>query len=57
MPNEYRSDMTHFETPEATKIIGDRIVSVICGTLDIDAKDVNIEEFVPEKFTEWQIGY
>ena len=57
MPKEYRSDMTHFDTPEATKIIGDRIVSVICGVLDIDSKDVNINEFVPEKFTDWQIGY
>ena len=57
MPREYRSDMTHFDTPEATKIIGDRIVSVICELLDIDAKDVNIDEFVPEKFTDWQIGY
>ena len=57
IPAEYRSDMTHFDTPEATKIIGDRIVSVICDILEIEAKDVNIAEFTPEKFTDWQIGY
>lgn len=57
MPAEYRSDMTHFDTPEATKIIGDRIVSVICDILDIDSKDINIDNFVPEMFTEWQIGF
>ena len=30
--------------------MGDRVLSVICGELGIDARDVNIENFVPEKY-------
>ena len=57
MPKEYRYDMTHFDTPQGTKLIGDRIVSVICDMLDIESNEVNIDEFTPEKFSEWQIGF
>ena len=56
LPDEYRSVQTHFATPIGTKLLGDRVVSVICRQLGIDAKDVKIENFSLEKFTEEQLG-
>ena len=55
-PEVCRSDMTHFNTPEGRKIMGDRVLSVICGELGIDARDVNIENFVPENYSTKNIG-
>lgn len=57
IPKEFRSDMTHFYTPEGTKLIGDRVLSVICNLLDINAQDVNVEDFSIEKLSVKQIGY
>ena len=34
-----------------------RVVSYICNALDIEAGDVNIENFVPEKYDDKTIGY
>jgi len=57
-PLEIRGDdPTHFYTPKGTKLIGDRVLSYICGELDISAGDVNIESFVPEKYDKKTIGY
>ena len=57
-PLEIRAgDPTHFYTPEGTKLIGDRVVSYICNELGIEAGDVNIEDFVPEKYDVKTIGY
>ena len=57
-PDEIRAgDPTHFYTPEGTKLIGDRVLSYICGELDISASDVNLENFVPEKYDDKAIGY
>ena len=50
-------DPTHFYTPEGTKLIGDRVLSMICGELQIDAKEVKLENFVPEKYDDKTIGY
>lgn len=57
-PLEIRNgDPTHFYTPEGTKLIGDRVLSYICGELGIDAKEVKLENFVPEKYDDKTIGY
>ena len=57
-PIEIRNgDPTHFYTPEGTKLIGDRVLSYICGELGIKASDVNLENFVPEKYDNSIIGY
>ena len=57
-PLEIRAgDPTHFYTPEGTKLIGDRVLSIICGELEISASDVNLENFVPEKYDDKTIGY
>jgi len=46
MPESYHSDMTHFNTKEATKQIGDQILQLICKDLDISAEEIQIEDFV-----------
>ncbi|MBQ8409687.1 MAG: SGNH/GDSL hydrolase family protein [Clostridia bacterium] len=57
-PMEIRDgDPTHFYTPAGTKLIGDRVLSVICGELGIDAGEVKLENFVPEQYDEKSIGY
>lgn len=57
-PLEIRAgDPTHFYTPEGTKLIGDRVLSIICGELEFSASDVNLENFVPEKYDDKTIGY
>ncbi len=52
-----RSDATHFNTPEGRKLLGDRVLSVICAELEISAKEINIENFVPENYTDKNIGF
>ncbi len=57
-PLEVRAgDPTHFYTPEGTKLIGDRVLSYICGELEIAASEVNLKDFVPEKYDDKTIGY
>ena len=57
-PDEIRAgDPTHFYTPEGTKLIGDRVLSYICGELGISAGEVKLEGFVPEKYDDKTIGY
>ena len=57
IPSEYRSDMTHFNTPQGTKLIGDRVISVICELINIDAAQVKTEDFVLEKFSDKSLGF
>jgi len=57
LSENYYSDKTHFNTPAATKLIGDRVLSVICAELGIEAGEVKLESFVPEKYDEKNIGY
>lgn len=55
-PEEYHSDMTHYYTDAGTALIGGKVLSVICGALQIDAKDVNLENFCPEQYSAANIG-
>ncbi|MBO7214578.1 MAG: SGNH/GDSL hydrolase family protein [Clostridia bacterium] len=57
LPNSYRSDWVHFYTPEATEIIGGRVLSIICELLGIKASEINIENFEPERYSNKNIGY
>ena len=57
IPPEYRSDMTHFNTPKGTEYMGKRVVSVICRELGISPTDINLESFDPEAYTDENIGY
>ena len=56
-PDSYHSDSVHFYTDEGTALIGGRVLAVICEELGIDAADVNIESFEPEKYSKDNIGY
>ena len=38
-------------------MMGKRVLSVICGELDISAEDVKLEDFVPETYSKSNIGY
>lgn len=57
LPDNYRSDWVHFYTPEGTEAIGGRVLSIICGLLDISADKVNIKDFKPESYSKSNIGY
>ena len=57
LPDSYRSDWVHFYTPEGTETIGNRVLSVISDLLDITADSINIENFIPEKYSDSNIGY
>ena len=56
LPDVCRSDATHFNTPEGRKALGDKVLSVLCAELEIDANEVDIESFVPEAYGEKKIG-
>lgn len=56
-PREYHSDATHYYTEKATELIGGKVISVICRELGINASDVNIENFEPERYSSDKIGY
>lgn len=57
-PLEIRNgDPTHFYTPEGTKLIGDRVLSHICGELSILASEITLDDLVPEKYDSKTIGY
>lgn len=56
-PESYHSDSVHYYTDEGTKLIGDKVLSVICGELGISASEVNVENFEPERYSKDNIGY
>ena len=56
-PEEYHSDGVHYRTMEGTAAIGGKVISVLCRELGIEASEVNIENFEPEKYSEANIGY
>ena len=56
IPEEFRSDMTHFNTPLGTEYMGKSVLSVICRELGISKTEVNLEDFEPEKYSKENIG-
>lgn len=56
LPDDCRSDMTHFNTRAGIVAMGNRVLSVICDELDIAANEVKIENFVPENYSDKNIG-
>ncbi len=57
IPEEYREDSTHFFKPEATEIVGSRVLSIICNLLDIKPNQINIKDFNPENYSSDDIAY
>ena len=56
-PDSYHSDWVHYYTPEATEVIGGRVLSVICQLLALAPEQINIENFSPERYSKDNIGY
>lgn len=56
-PMTYRSDETHYNTPEGAAFMGGKVLSVICEELGIAATDVNVENFKLEDYSLDNIGY
>ena len=56
-PDSYHSDWVHYYTPEATEVIGGRVLSVICQLLALTPEQINIENFSPERYSKDNIGY
>jgi len=57
IPDECRSDYTHFNTDAGRERLGGAVLGMICRELGISAGEVNIEGFEPEKYTAESIGY
>ena len=57
LPPEYHSDCTHYSTDKGRELLGGRVISIICNQLGIEASKVNIEDFVPENYSEKNIGF
>lgn len=57
LSREYHSDFVHYYTDKGTEAIGGKVLSVICKELSIEAKDVKIENFSPEKYSKNNIGF
>lgn len=55
-PESYHSDSVHFYTNEGTELIGGKVLATISEQLGIEAADINIENFSPEKYTKDNIG-
>ena len=56
-PESYHSDAVHYYTDEGTAFLGGKVLSVICGELGIDAKEVKLDSFEPEAYSKENIGY
>lgn len=56
-PDSYHSDWVHYYTPEATEVIGGRVLSLICQLLALTPEQINIENFSPERYSKDNIGY
>ena len=56
-PDSFRTDAVHFYTDEGREFVGGVVLSFICKELGISAKDVNIKDFDPEKYSADNVGY
>ena len=56
IPRECCSDMTHFNTPKGRATLGNQVLSVICAELGIEIPDIAKKTFIPENYTEENIG-
>jgi len=55
-PMEYRSDETHYNTPEGAAYMGGKVITVLCRELGISASEVKLENFRMEDYTADNIG-
>ncbi len=55
-PEACHSDKTHYSTPDGIKLVGDRVLSVICDAIEVTPSVVNMETFYPENYSKKNIG-
>ena len=55
-PASCRSDLTHFNTPDGVKLVGGRVLSVICDSLGIDASTLTDASLDPNKIDKKTLG-
>lgn len=44
IPDSCRSDLTHFNTPDGVKVVGGKVIDVLCGALGISLSDLEKAE-------------
>ena len=57
LDRSYHSDFVHYYTDKGTEVIGGKVLAVICDQLKIEAEDVKLENFSPEKYSKDNIGF
>ncbi len=55
-PTVWHSDAVHYYTDIGRAQIGGQVLAAVCKELGIQARDVNLENFEPEKYTAAMIG-
>lgn len=53
---ECRSDPTHFNTTAGRRLMGNKVISVLCEQLDIPKAKINIFDVEPENYSKQNIG-
>ena len=57
IPDECRSDMTHFNTEQGVKVIGGKVLAVICKVLSIKQSELKDASAIPPEIAESVLGY
>lgn len=57
LPESAHSDGVHYYTDEGTAAIGGKVIAELCHALGIEASEVKLENFEPEKYSVGNIGY
>jgi hypothetical protein len=57
LSRDCHSDAVHYYTDKGTEAIGGRVLSIICRELGIEASEVNLDSFEPEKYSKDNIGF
>lgn len=57
LPEQAHSDAVHYYTDMGTAAIGGKVIAEICNAAGIEASEVKLEDFEPEKYSVGNIGY
>ncbi len=57
IPDECRSDMTHFNTSQGVRKIGGKVLAVICKELEIKQSELKDASTIPPEIAEAVLGY
>lgn len=57
IPDDCRSDMTHFNTEQGVRMIGGKVLAVICKELGIKQSELKDASTIPPEIAESVLGY